>query len=158
MTANIHITQTSDDAANEAVLRMLASYNAQILGREVAAASLHRTDMTVVAHRGTDVTNVVGGLVGTCAGAWFNIAVLVVEESLRRTGLGSHLLTTAEAGARSHGCENSYVVTLDFQAPDFYVRHGYTVGMRFPNWRGGHERIILAKSFGITAARPEAAH
>ncbi|MBR5953023.1 MAG: GNAT family N-acetyltransferase, partial [Pseudobutyrivibrio sp.] len=44
---------------------------------------------------------------------------------LRKDGLGSKLLKTAENEARNRGCKYAFVDTFSFQAPEFYIKHGY---------------------------------
>jgi GNAT superfamily N-acetyltransferase len=53
--------------------------------------------------------------------------VLWVEEKHRRKGLGSSLLRQAERIARERSCELIYLSTFQFQAPEFYAKHGYSL-------------------------------
>jgi predicted N-acetyltransferase YhbS len=46
---------------------------------------------------------------------------------MRRTGIGSFLVTEAERRAVAFGCHSAYVDTFSFQGPDFYPRFGYEV-------------------------------
>jgi ribosomal protein S18 acetylase RimI-like enzyme len=48
-----------------------------------------------------------------------------VREDARRSGWGSRLLDAAERIARDRDCERVHVSSFTFQAPDFYVQHGY---------------------------------
>jgi GNAT superfamily N-acetyltransferase len=74
----------------------------------------------------------VGGLTGrTSLGLWF-VDLLYLPERLRGSGLGSKLLTEAEAEARRRGCVSGVVYTIQFQAPEFYARHGWTEFGRVP--------------------------
>ena len=65
------------------------------------------------------------GLTGETFGNWLCIHYLFVEEHLRKEGLGRRLLSAAEKEARQRGCKYAFVDTFSFQAPDFYVKHGY---------------------------------
>ena len=58
-------------------------------------------------------------------GNWLEIEYLFVKEELRRQGIGSKLLQQAETEAKNRNCRFAFVNTYQFQAPDFYKRHGY---------------------------------
>ena len=53
------------------------------------------------------------------------IHYLFVEDHLGKDGLGSKLLEAAENEARNRGCKYAFVDTFSFQAPEFYIKHGY---------------------------------
>jgi GNAT superfamily N-acetyltransferase len=53
--------------------------------------------------------------------------VLWVEPKHRRKGLGSSLLRQAERIARERSYELIYLSTFQFQAPEFYAKHGYAL-------------------------------
>lgn len=65
------------------------------------------------------------GLTGKLFGNWLLIDLLWVEDSLRRKGVGSSLLQAAEDAARDYGAKRVFLNTFRFQAPDFYLKHGY---------------------------------
>ena len=65
------------------------------------------------------------GLTGELFGNWLCIQYLWVSQELRGQGLGSGLLAAAEREAVLHGAKYAFVDTFDFQAPGFYVKHGY---------------------------------
>ena len=65
------------------------------------------------------------GLTGETFGNWLCIHYLFVEDHLRKDGLGSRLLEAAENEARNRGCKYAFVDTFSFQAPEFYIKHGY---------------------------------
>lgn len=65
------------------------------------------------------------GLTGELFGNWLCIKYLWVSEELRRQGFGSKLLKAAEKEAVLHGAKYAFVDTFDFQAPEFYIKHGY---------------------------------
>jgi GNAT superfamily N-acetyltransferase len=54
------------------------------------------------------------------------IDLLWVDAAHRGEGRGVSLIRRAEELARERACEVSFVSTFDFQAPDFYVKLGYT--------------------------------
>ena len=65
------------------------------------------------------------GLTGKLVGNWLLIDLLWVEDSLRGKGVGSSLLQAAEDAARDYGAKRVFLNTFRFQAPDFYLKHGY---------------------------------
>lgn len=65
------------------------------------------------------------GLTGETFGNWLCIKYLFVSERLRGQGIGSGLLEAAEKEAVGRGCRFAFVDTFSFQAPEFYMKHGY---------------------------------
>ncbi|MGH4123443.1 MAG: GNAT family N-acetyltransferase [Clostridium sp.] len=55
------------------------------------------------------------------------IDVLWVREEFRGVGYGSVLLNEVEKIAKEKGCKLIHLVTFDFQAKDFYLKHGYEI-------------------------------
>lgn len=66
------------------------------------------------------------GLIAETHGKWLKIQYLWVSEVLRGKNIGSSLLNKAESVAQERGCQFAFVDTFDFQAPLFYLKHGYT--------------------------------
>ena len=69
--------------------------------------------------------NLMAGLVAETFGNWLEIEYLFVKEELRGQGIGSKLLQQAENEAKKRNCRFAFVNTYQFQAPDFYLSHGY---------------------------------
>ena len=67
----------------------------------------------------------VAGLYGWTWGGTCEIDMLWLDESLRRGGKGSVMLEAAEAEARRRGCTQMVLGSHGFQAPGFYLKHGY---------------------------------
>ncbi|MET9151077.1 GNAT family N-acetyltransferase [Streptomyces griseoflavus] len=86
-----------------------------------------------------------GGLVGHTWTTWLHVTYLWVDARHRGAGLGSRLLTEAEHLAAGRGCTASRVETWDFQAPDFYRRHGYDVVCVIPDYPPGITEYTLTK-------------
>lgn len=89
-----------------------------------------------------------GGLVGHTWTAWLHVTYLWVDARHRGAGLGSRLLSEAERRATGRGCTSSRVETWDFQAPDFYRRHGYEVVCVIPDYPPGITEYTLTKRLG----------
>ncbi|VJT85247.1 acetyltransferase [Streptococcus pneumoniae] len=69
--------------------------------------------------------NLLAGLIAETFGNWLEIEYLFVKEELRGQGIGSKLLRQAESEAKNRNCCFAFVNTYQFQAPDFYQKHGY---------------------------------
>ncbi|MDI2125580.1 GNAT family N-acetyltransferase [Yinghuangia seranimata] len=93
-----------------------------------------------------DDGTVVGGLTGRTWGHWLHVTLLWVAAERRGTGLGGELLARAETTARDeHDCHYVRLETWDFQAPEFYRKHGYEVVGEVPDYPPGVTEYILAK-------------
>jgi GNAT superfamily N-acetyltransferase len=126
-----------DDAVWEAVGGGLESFNVQKAGDtqwKRVCLVLYAPDQSVA-----------GGLIGEVFWNWFYISLLFVKEPLRGQGYGQKLLIMAEEEARQHGAKHAYLDTFSFQAPDFYLKLGYTVFGELDDFPPGHQRYYLAK-------------
>ena len=70
---------------------------------------------------------------------------LFVDKNHRRKDLGSKLLQHVENEARDFGATLSHLDTFDFQAKDFYLKHGYEIFGTLEDCPPGHERYYLKK-------------
>jgi GNAT superfamily N-acetyltransferase len=73
------------------------------------------------------------------------IDALWVQEGFRHAGLGSKLLAETEKTAREYGCHLIHVDSFDFQAKDFYMKHGYVIYGVLDDCPQGHKRYYLKK-------------
>lgn len=97
-----------------------------------------------------DDGEIIGGLLGETFWDWLHVDLLWIAEAHRGRGLGTRLMQAAEEEAIRRGCAGSYVNTMDFQAPEFYIRLGYTPAGEIPDLPQGHRRIHLQKRFDPT--------
>ncbi|MFJ7966101.1 GNAT family N-acetyltransferase [Streptomyces sp. NPDC096324] len=86
-----------------------------------------------------------GGLAGHTWTTWLHVTYLWVDDRHRGTGLGTRLLARAERTATERGCHAARLETWDFQAPDFYRRHGYEVVSVIPDYPPGITEYTLTK-------------
>ena len=75
----------------------------------------------------TDNGDLIAGLSGGFFWNMLFIDIVWVDEPHRRQAHGSSLLRYAEREASEHAYEVVYLSTFGFQAPDFYLRQGYTL-------------------------------
>ncbi len=85
------------------------------------------------------------GLIGETFGNWLCIKYLFVEEYLRKEGIGSELLLVAEKEAKNRGCKYAFVDTFSFQAPTFYIKHGYKAVFALNDYPYTGKRIYYTK-------------
>ncbi len=90
-------------------------------------------------------SELIGGLLGETFWRWLYVADLWIHEAYRHTGLGTELMSHAEAEALRRGCRHAYLDTLSFQAPEFYPKLGYTVWGTLDDFPPGYKRIFFKK-------------
>jgi GNAT superfamily N-acetyltransferase len=122
----------------DAIHAGLSAYNQRVLGSE------RHEPMRLLVRDGKG--QVVGGLLGELYYSWLYIAILWVHEDLRGRGIGRQLMAVAEEYASNRGRTHAHVDTLDFQAPQFYQRLGYTVWGELGPYGEGHVRYFLKKA------------
>lgn len=79
-----------------------------------------------------------------CWGCCF-VEYLFVKEGFRKKGHGTQLLKKVETEAKIKGCYLVHLDTFDFQAKDFYLKHGYEEFGVLRDCPKGHERYFLKK-------------
>ncbi len=73
------------------------------------------------------------------------IEALFVDEKYRNKGMGSFLLKQVEDKARERGAQVARLDTFDFQALNFYLKHGYEIWGVLEDCPKGHKRYCLKK-------------
>ncbi|MGG7200531.1 GNAT family N-acetyltransferase [Clostridium butyricum] len=73
------------------------------------------------------------------------IDVLWVKEEYRKEGLGSKILNKIEKVAKDKGCYLIQLDTFDFQAKDFYLKHGYDIFGILDECPQKHKRYFMKK-------------
>ncbi|TCW83074.1 GNAT family N-acetyltransferase [Burkholderia sp. SRS-46] len=137
-TIAIQLAAIGQPAARDAISRKLNAFNDAITGQpDNTALDLYVTD--------PQTGDVLGGLVGRTSLGLFFIDLLFVPESLRKSGLGSKLLSDAEAEAKRRGCARAVLYTITFQAPGFYEKLGYRVFGEVPCQPEGVARVFMVK-------------
>jgi GNAT superfamily N-acetyltransferase len=114
----IAVTDDPDPRLERVLEKGLSDYNAQQTGRRDWRA-------LAVAINDPATGAPVGGLLGRTTLGLFFLDLFFLPEHLRRGGLGSQALRLAEEEAIRRGCRAAALVTIDFQAPDFYARNGW---------------------------------
>ena len=67
--------------------------------------------------------------------------------SYRRQGIGRQILLAAEREAIERGCQYAFLDTMQFQAPAFYEKLGYSQAGVIPDWDShGHAKYYFVKA------------
>lgn len=94
----------------------------------------------------------VGGLFAETQLSWLRISIMAVHPEWRSQGIGSALLAEAEHLAIKRGCKHVYVDTMDYQAPQFYLSHGFKIVGQIPDWDShGHSKMYFSKDLHLSA-------
>jgi len=134
----ITLTDAPDPGLETVLWDGLADHNAAHAGR-------HDGRPLAVAAHDPETGALVGGLLGRTSLGLFFLDLFYLPERLRGGGLGSRILAMAEAEAITRGCRAATLVTINFQAPAFYARHGWQEFGRIPSVPGV-ERIFFRKT------------
>ncbi|WP_246683399.1 GNAT family N-acetyltransferase [Mesorhizobium sp. B2-1-3A] len=104
------------------------------------------TDRAVIgAELCDDSGEVRGGLWGRTELGLLFLDMFFLPEPLRGRSFGSQILKVVEEEAVRRGCKKAVVETSSFQAPLFYVRHGFEEFGKVEFAIPGHARIFLRK-------------
>lgn len=131
----------ADPEELKALDQAITDFNIKI-APELPRAELHRLDFTM--------KNPMGQLLGGIQSYWVNWGILHVEliyvyDDYRNQGIATALLSHIEKIAKDHKCHLSHLDTFDFQAKDFYLKHGYSIFGVLENAPKGHNRYFMRK-------------
>lgn len=136
--ARIETVTGPGEEVRAAILKPLRAYN-------FSKAGDPHSETVALLIRDHDTNEVIGGLYGDIFHRWFFIELLAIPEQCRGQGTGSELMRMAETLAREKGCVGMWLDTFDFQAPDFYARHGFTAFGQLDDFPPGHQRFFMQK-------------
>ena len=93
---------------------------------------------------------IVGGINANTINYWgkCRVDIFWIDEEYRGTGYGSKLLRRVEGIAIERGCTLIQLDTYSFQAPDFYIKNGYSVFGVIEDCPAGHSQYFFDE--GIT--------
>jgi ribosomal protein S18 acetylase RimI-like enzyme len=89
--------------------------------------------------------NVIGGIGGYIRWEWLYISNLIVSKDSRRRGYGEQLIKHAEDFAKEKKLLGMHLLTLSFQAPDFYKKMGFVEYGCLENCPRNASLILLSK-------------
>lgn len=97
---------------------------------------------------------VIGGLFAETQLLWLRISIMSVHPEWRSQGIGTALLAEAERVAVERGCKHVYVDTMDYQAPQFYLSHGFKIVGQIPDWDShSHSKMYFSKDLHLPSRR-----
>ena len=88
----------------------------------------------------------VGGLRGFVFLQWLTVELLFVDEAVRRHGVGSRLLATAEQKAIALGAHSVTLNTFEWQAREFYLKQGYKQFGHIDNYIQSFQLVYMKKA------------
>ncbi|MFV3127516.1 GNAT family N-acetyltransferase [Niveispirillum sp. KHB5.9] len=104
------------------------------------------TELTVEAVDGAGTR--LGAALAVVDGAYLTLVDLHVEPEWRAHGIGRQLLGELEAAGAQAGCRWATVMPMDYQHPEFFLRHGYERRMRVDTYLLGQGRDWLRRAIG----------
>lgn len=140
---NNYLIRESNNIEEDFIVDKIVEYNLSIV------PSKQETDFLWINRIVEDKNgNIIAGILSKmyCWNCLY-IDVLWVKEEHRKDGLGSRLLKEIESVAIEKGCYLIHLDTFDFQAKDFYIKHGYEVFGVLDECLEGHKRYFLKKIF-----------
>lgn len=123
---------------------VLSTISAGLGAYNDAAAPLHQVRALACVAK-DEAGEVIAGLLGRTWGECCEIQELWVREDRRGRGIGTRLVREFEASAKQRGCRLSYLETLSFQAPRFYLALGYEIGLRLAGFPQGIEKFVMTR-------------
>jgi GNAT superfamily N-acetyltransferase len=88
---------------------------------------------------------IIAGITGWTWAAACEITLFWVNERYRKKGYGKMLLDEAEAEAIREKCKVILLRSYSFQAPRFYLKHGYKLEHETRDFPPGHNYFCLVK-------------
>lgn len=137
---NFSITDSNRDEAN-LVLNKLVEYNLTKVPLSQESANIW-VNKVIKGEKGDIIAGINSRMYyWNC----INVDILWVKEEYRRFGLGSMLLNEVERIAKEKSCYLIHLDTFDFQAKDFYLKHGYEIFGILEDCPKEHKRYYLKK-------------
>jgi GNAT superfamily N-acetyltransferase len=95
--------------------------------------------------RDPETGQTLGGMIGRTSYGLLFIDLVYLPETMRGQDIGSRLLRMMEQEGTRRGCLSAFLVTITFQAPGFYARHGWTEFGRIACDPPGTARVFMTK-------------
>jgi len=103
-----------------------------------------------VVYRQGDV--ILAGAITVITKDWAYVETVWVDESLRGQGIGRKLMRAVESYVHQIGLNGILLYTIDFQAPEFYLKLGYELLGKLPNRPHGYDATYYIKTDFVTDA------
>jgi ribosomal protein S18 acetylase RimI-like enzyme len=152
--ANWNVTTVADTSAPgcDLVRRWLREFNQTANPDFMAQIQQPENDAQPLVLLVTAASDIAGGLFAETRLEWLRISIMAVSPAWRSRGIGAALLAEAERQSVARGCKYAFVDTMDYQAPRFYLAHGFRIVGEIPDWDShGHTKLFLAKGLNESA-------
>jgi GNAT superfamily N-acetyltransferase len=137
---DIVLTDAPTDADEAVIEGGLADFNAEQAGyRDWRALAVLARDPAT--------GRTIGGIVGRTTLGLLFVDLVYLPPALRGQELGSRMMGMVEQEAVKRGCRSGALITISFQAPGFYERHGWRELGRVPCDPPGTFRVFMSKTF-----------
>jgi GNAT superfamily N-acetyltransferase len=133
-TVNILVDNNPSDEKNALLRKGIVDFNAQFLHEKAHPFSIYA--------KNSDNEIIGGATIWEHSDALY-IDILWVEENYREKGIGSQLIHEVFKQATVKNINKIFVDTYEFQAVDFYKKHGFFVIGRLEEYLLGYDRIYL---------------
>lgn len=141
MSSKKYVTEIASTDDINAMDQKLGAFNQA----ELSFSGKSEVPIAFVIKRDGDVVAGISGCVDW--GHILHVELLFVDDKFRHQGMGRFLLSKIEREARLLNAGIAQTDTFDFQAKDFYIKHGYEIfGVVEDSPRPGHRRYYLKKS------------
>jgi N-acetylglutamate synthase-like GNAT family acetyltransferase len=92
----------------------------------------------------------IGGIYGNIQYDFLFINILFVDEDYRGLSIATKLMELIEEEANRRDVYNIYITTFEFQALDFYKKHGYKIVMIIDDYPVGYKEYTVYKKLPHT--------
>jgi GNAT superfamily N-acetyltransferase len=93
-----------------------------------------------------DTGETCGGMIGRTSYGLLFIDLVYLPETMRGQDIGGKLLQMMEDEGARRGCLSAFLLTITYQAPGFYARHGWTEFGRIACDPPGTARVFMSKT------------
>jgi GNAT superfamily N-acetyltransferase len=137
---DIVLTDAPTDADEAVIEGGLADFNAE-------QAGCRDWRLLAVLARDPATGQTIGGILGRTTLGLLFVDLVYLPPALRGQELGSRMMGMVEQEAVRRGCRSGALITISFQAPGFYERHGWREFGRVPCDPPGTFRVFMSKTF-----------
>jgi len=140
----LELSDAPEPEAEHIVSDALNAFNDGVVGYA------DRRPLNVLA-RDPETGAIIGGIHGRTSLGMLFINLVFVPERLRGSGMGTRMMRMAEDEALRRGCKSGVLMTISFQAPDFYQRLGWRTFGQVDCDPPGTSRVFLSKTLSSAA-------